>query len=113
MSQFTSLLKDTSNIEKMIRKFVSSWFAGGTDNSKYLLPLIASEAMQNTLAAYRDEFNQECGKLKDIRIQKTESDQAGNRLDYEVTLQGGDGQKTVKLQIEVGAFGGLVSGLIF
>lgn len=113
MSQFTGLLKDTSNIEKMIRKFIGSWFAGSTDNRKYLLPLIATDTMQNTLTAYRDEFVDECGKLKDIQIQKLSDVQDDNRLNYEVTLQGGDGQKSVKLQIEVGAFGGFVSGLIF
>lgn len=110
---FVSLLDNTGEIERRILEFSSIWLKGEEAYSTYLLPSMDSEAMRSTLATLREAFTTNHGEIKSVQIASKLPYKGGSSLLFEVTLTGVQSTKTVTVSVEVGAFGGLISGVTF
>jgi len=110
---FVAQLEDKTEIEKRLKLFVASWLNGTSDVSTYIVPSVGSEAMLQTLESFRDLFHSEQGEFQGTEINVRHPHEGGATLQYGVTLTGTKGSKEVTVSVEVGAFGGLISGINF
>jgi hypothetical protein len=111
--EFVAHLEDKSEVEKRVLAFVNNWMNASPDMYAYLLPSINTPAMQQSLDSLRSMCQAEHGPFEKAEISVRHPYEGGAALQFGVTLTGKKGTKEVAISVEVGAFGGLISGINF
>lgn len=110
---FVALLEETAEVERRVERFTTSWMNEKEDVNEYILPSVRSDAMTQTLTALRQNFVAEHGELVSVKVLEKQPYQGGGTLQFAVALTGVTGTKSVTISVEVGAFGGFISGVTF
>ncbi len=113
MNDFVRLVDDMSGIQSRIKSFISSWFGDLERVKEFQLSSTAPDAQMESLKSMRELFEKEHGKLTDATVNATRPYGGSGSLEFEVTLKGESKEKNVVVRVEVGAFGGLISGVNF
>jgi hypothetical protein len=113
MLEFVTSIDDTKESERRIRGFIKYWFTDLPRSQLYLTSSLRTEVMMKTLEQARSEFVSEHGRLSSLSLAPKRPSGGSGSLEFEVTLQGARSEKNIKLNMDFGAFGGLISGIEF